>query len=102
MKAEEAERAGLVARVVPLADLQAEAMKTADKIASMSRPITMLAKEAINRAYDMRGLVATLEYGQEMFCMTAMAHSPEGQEFRKIAREQGLKAAIRWREQRFK
>jgi hypothetical protein len=37
-----------------------------------------------------------------MFCMTAMAHSPEGQEFRKIAREQGLKAAIRWREQRFK
>ena len=63
---------------------------------------TSLPFEAINRAYDMRGLVATLEYGQEMFCMTAMAHSPEGQEFRKIAREQGLKAAIRWREQRFK
>ena len=59
-------------------------------------------QEANNRAYDMRGLVATIEYGQEMFCMTAMAHSPEGQEFRKMAREQGLKAAIRWREQRFK
>jgi hypothetical protein len=50
----------------------------------------------------MRGLVATLEYGLEMFSLTALAHSPEGQEFRKIAREQGLKAAIRWREQRFK
>jgi enoyl-CoA hydratase len=52
MKAEEAERAGLVARVVPLADLQSEAMKTAEKIASMSRPIAMLAKEAINRAFE--------------------------------------------------
>jgi hypothetical protein len=31
-----------------------------------------------------------------------MAHSPEGQEFRSIAREQGLKAALRWRENRFK
>jgi hypothetical protein len=31
-----------------------------------------------------------------------MAQSPEGQEFRKIAREQGLKAAIRWRDERFK
>ena len=38
-------------------------------------------------------LVATLEYGQETFCLTAMAHSPEGEEFRKIAREQGLKSA---------
>ena len=52
MKAEEAERAGLVARVVPLADLQAEAMKMADKIASMSRPIAMLVKESINRAFE--------------------------------------------------
>jgi hypothetical protein len=51
-------------------------------------------------AYDMRGSWPPSK--REMFCMTAMAHSPEGQEFRKIAREQGLKAAIRWREQRFK
>ena len=46
--------------------------------------------------------MANIEYGREMFCLTAMAHSPEGREFRKIARLQGLKAAIRWREQRFK
>src|SRR5215510_6360867 len=59
-------------------------------------------KEAINRAYDMRGLLGNIEYGQEMFCLTSMAQSPEGQEFRKIAREQGLKAAIRWRDERFK
>jgi enoyl-CoA hydratase len=52
MDAEEAERAGLVARIVPAAELLAEAMKTAEVIASMSLPSVMLAKEAINRAYE--------------------------------------------------
>ncbi len=52
MKAEEAERAGLVARVVPAADLLADAMKTAEKIAAMSRPLAMLAKEAVNRSFE--------------------------------------------------
>jgi enoyl-CoA hydratase len=52
MDAGEAERAGLVARVVPAAELLAEAMNTAVAIASMSLPSVMLAKEAINRAYE--------------------------------------------------
>ena len=52
MDAEEAERSGLVARVVPAADLMAEALKTAATIAGMSRPIAMLAKEAVNRAFE--------------------------------------------------
>ncbi|MBO0751411.1 MAG: enoyl-CoA hydratase [Bradyrhizobiaceae bacterium] len=52
MDAAEAERAGLVARVVPLADLMNEAMKTAETIASMPLPAAMAAKEAINRAFE--------------------------------------------------
>ena len=52
MDAEEAERSGLVARIVPLADLMDEVLKVADKIASMSRPVTMMAKEAVNRAFE--------------------------------------------------
>ena len=52
MDAEEAERAGLVARVVPAAELLDEAMKAAGKIASLSRPAVMMAKEAVNRAYE--------------------------------------------------
>ncbi len=52
MDAAEAERAGLVARVVPLADLMTEAMKTAETIASMPLPAAMAAKEAINRAFE--------------------------------------------------
>jgi enoyl-CoA hydratase len=52
MDAAEAERSGLVARVVPLASLMDEAMKAADTIASMSLPSVMIAKEAINRAFE--------------------------------------------------
>jgi enoyl-CoA hydratase len=52
MDAAEAERAGLVARVVPLASLMDEAMKVAETIASMSLVATMAAKEAVNRAFE--------------------------------------------------
>src|SRR5580704_7061529 len=52
MDAAEAERCGLVARVVPLAELMNEAMKTADTIAAMSLPSVMVAKEAVNRAFE--------------------------------------------------
>ncbi len=50
--AEEAERAGLVARVVPAADLEREVLALAAKIASFSLPVVMKVKEAINRAYE--------------------------------------------------
>ena len=52
MDAAEAERSGLVSRVVPAAGLIEEAVKVAAKIADMSRPAAMMAKEAVNRAYE--------------------------------------------------
>jgi enoyl-CoA hydratase len=52
MDATEAERSGLVSRIVPLANLREEAIKTAEKIASFSMPMLMMAKEAVNRAYE--------------------------------------------------
>lgn len=52
MDADEAERSGLVSRVVPLGELMDDAIKTAGTIASMSRPITYLAKESVNRAFE--------------------------------------------------
>jgi enoyl-CoA hydratase len=52
MDAAEAERAGLVARVVPAATLMDEAMKAAETIASMSLPSLLAAKEAVNRAFE--------------------------------------------------
>ncbi len=52
MDAAEAERSGLVSRVVPLADLVDEAVKVAERIAKLSQPIVMMAKEAVNAAYE--------------------------------------------------
>jgi len=52
MDAEEAERAGLVSRVVPAADLLDNAIKTAEAIASKSMAANMIIKEAVNRAYE--------------------------------------------------
>jgi enoyl-CoA hydratase len=52
MDAQEAERAGLVSRVVPNDKLMAEAMAVAEKIASFSLPAVMMVKESINRAYE--------------------------------------------------
>jgi enoyl-CoA hydratase len=52
MDAAEAERVGLVSRVVPAAELIDEALKVATKIAGLSRPAVMVAKESVNRAYE--------------------------------------------------
>ena len=52
MDAEEAERSGLVARVVPAGELIATAREMAQKIASFSLPSVMMAKEAVNRSYE--------------------------------------------------
>jgi len=52
MDAAEAERAGLVSRVVPLDKLMAEALAAAQKIAACSLPVVIMIKESINRAYE--------------------------------------------------
>jgi enoyl-CoA hydratase len=52
MDAAEAERSGLVARVVPAASLMEEAMKVAETIAALSQPSLLAAKEAVNRSFE--------------------------------------------------
>ena len=52
MDAAEAERSGLVSRIVPADDLVAEALKTAQMIAGFSQPTTMMTKETVNRSYE--------------------------------------------------
>jgi len=52
MDAHEAERSGLVSKVVPLEQLREEALKVAEKISQMSIPILMMAKESVNRSYE--------------------------------------------------
>jgi enoyl-CoA hydratase len=67
--AAEAERAGLVARIVPAADLLDDAMATATTIASMSLPIAMMAKEVVNAAYETQ-LAAGIHFERRVFHST--------------------------------
>lgn len=66
MDAAEAERAGLVARVVPAASLMDDTLALAAKIAAQSLPITLMAKEAVNRAYETT-LAEGLRFERRMF-----------------------------------
>jgi enoyl-CoA hydratase len=78
MDAAEAERAGLVSRVVPAAELEAEVMKTAEEIAKKSLPAVMMAKEAVNRAFETT-LAEGVRFERRMFHATfATADQKEG------------------------
>lgn len=78
MSADEAERTGLAARVVPVADLVEEAVTLAGKIASFSLPITRVAKEAVNAAYEVP-LKAGLQLEHRLFNLTmGMEDQAEG------------------------
>jgi enoyl-CoA hydratase len=78
MDAAEAERAGLVSRVVPAQKLMEEALAVAEKIASYSLPVAMMAKEAVNRAYE-TSLAEGVRYERRLFHATfALEDQKEG------------------------
>jgi len=66
MDAEEAERAGLVSRIVPVDDLVTVAMEAAEAIAAKSLPIAMMTKEAINRSFEI-GLTEGVRWERRVF-----------------------------------
>ncbi len=78
MDAAEAERSGLVSRVVPAAELLDEALKAAEKIAGFSLPAVMMVKEAVNRSYETT-LTEGLRFERRVFhSMFALDDQKEG------------------------
>ena len=69
MDAAEAERCGLVSRVVPLDKLMDEAIAAAEKVAAMSLPATIVAKEAVNQAFE-TPLAAGIKFERRTFHAT--------------------------------
>src|SRR5215469_2313761 len=88
--AEEAERMGLVARIVPAGKLVEEAVATAQHIASLSRPAVLLAKESVNRAFE-TSLSEGIRFERRMF---HAAFATEGQ-------KEGMSAFIEKRPPKF-
>jgi enoyl-CoA hydratase len=100
--AEEALRIGLVNRVVPADRLEAEAMALALEIAKNDPEAIRLTKIALNRTYERMGLRDALLTNLELDTLMEAAETPMRREFNRIRETEGLKAAIAWRDARFR
>jgi enoyl-CoA hydratase len=100
--AAEAHRLGLVNRVVPREDLDDATLSLAEEIAKNEPFVIRATKRSINRVWDVAGFRAALESNTELDVMIEAANLPARDEFRTITQEQGLKAAIAWRDARYR
>jgi enoyl-CoA hydratase len=100
--AEEALRLGLVNRVVPAGRLDEETLDLAERIAVLDPVGVSLTKRAINRGWEIAGFREALQANVDIDAVIEAAEVPERKEFNRIRAEKGLKAAIAWRDARFR
>jgi enoyl-CoA hydratase len=101
IEAGEAERAGLVNRVVAEDQLAAAVDELVQKIAPTPLPVLRLTKLALLRAYEAMGLRAAVQSNLDLSAILNAADTPEQREFDRIAAADGLKAALAWRDARY-
>jgi enoyl-CoA hydratase len=100
--AAEAHRIGLVNRVVPRDELDEATLALAEEIARNEPFVVQMTKRAVNRAWDVAGFRAALAANTEIDSIIETANLPARAEFRRITAEEGLKAAIAWRDARYR
>lgn len=100
--AAEALRLGLVNRVVPRDRLDEETLTLAEEIAKNEPFVVQSTKRAVNRVWDVAGFRSAMEANTEIDVTIESANLPARDEFRRITQEQGLKAAIAWRDARYR
>ena len=100
--ADEALRLGLVNRVVPRDRLDEATLELAEEIAKNEPFVVQATKRAANRVWDVAGFRAAMAANTELDVMIETANLPARDEFRRITQERGLKAAIAWRDARFR
>jgi enoyl-CoA hydratase len=99
--ARDALRMGLVSRVVPTGEELTVALGLARTIAAMDPMLVQNSKRAINRAYETMGMPEALAAGLDIDLEIEGQGSVDKRRFMDIARKDGLKAALAWREARF-
>ena len=92
---------GMVNRVVPADKLDATALVIANHLAAIDPNLVRESKRAINRAYEARNMLAALEEALAIDLAVEGAGSPDKVQFMEIARRDGLRAALAWRDARF-
>jgi len=100
--AAEAHRIGLVNRLVPREELDGATLALAEEIAKNEPFVVGTMKASINRVWQLSGLRAALDANIELDVMIETANLPARDEFRRITQEEGLKAAIAWRDARYR
>ncbi len=103
ISAEEAHRLGLVNHVVPRDKLDEEVNKMARTIAKVPVMANKYSKKVLNMAYELMGIRQVIERSYELEAIINGSRNsvPEELEFEKLVKEQGLKAALKWRSDRF-
>ncbi len=76
-------------------------MEMAREIAVVDKDVVRLTKKAINRSYEIMGMKDALRSALDTDVEIESLDTPDGNQFKKIMREQGLKAAVAWRDARF-
>ncbi len=89
-------------RVAPRERLDDDTLALAEEIAKNEPFVVQTSKRAANRAWDVAGFRAAMAANTELDVMIETANLPARDEFRRITQEQGLKAAIAWRDARFR
>jgi enoyl-CoA hydratase len=102
VSAQEALRIGMVNRVVPSDELTDATLALANEIAKNEPFVVQTTKRAVNRAWDVAGFRAAMASNTELDVLIETTNLPARDEFRRITAEQGLKAAIAWRDARFR
>ncbi len=97
----EAERIGLINRVVPADRLAAEVDALADRLARTPPEVMGPTKRMLNRAMDAAGFRLAVEAGLDLGAIVNAADTPEQREWDEIVRRDGLKAALAWRDARY-
>ena len=100
--ASEALRLGMVNRVVPRDRLDEATLELADHIAMNEPHVIASTKRAVNRVWEVAGFRDAMEANVEIDVEIETANLPARDEFRRITQEQGLKAAIAWRDARYR
>jgi enoyl-CoA hydratase/carnithine racemase len=100
--AEEALRIGLVNRMVPRERLEEETLALANAIAVLDPVAISLTKRSINRAWEAAGFREAMMANVDIDAAIESAEVPERVEFNRIRQRNGLKAAIAWRDSRFR
>lgn len=99
--AKRAHELGMVNRVVPSAELEQTALTIAEHIAAVDPNLVKETKRAINRAFEAQNMLEALEQALAIDLAVEGAGSPDKRQFMDIARRDGLKAALAWRDARF-